>query len=62
MDCRGNTADFLRLWQHTGRISADTIAMIGAACAQLGERALVCSGWSDFSDSPISSMSRWWAR
>jgi UDP:flavonoid glycosyltransferase YjiC (YdhE family) len=28
---------------------ADTLAMIGAACAQLGERALVCSGWSDFS-------------
>ena len=26
--------------------------MIGAACAQLGERALVCSGWSDFSDVP----------
>ena len=25
---------------------ADTIAMIGAACAQLGERALVCAGWS----------------
>ena len=23
---------------------ADTIAMISAACAQLGERALVCSG------------------
>jgi len=28
---------------------ADTLAMIGAVCAQLGERALVCSGWSDFS-------------
>jgi UDP:flavonoid glycosyltransferase YjiC (YdhE family) len=28
---------------------ADTVAMISAACAQLGERALVCSGWSDFS-------------
>jgi UDP:flavonoid glycosyltransferase YjiC (YdhE family) len=28
---------------------ADTIAMIGAACVQLGERALVCAGWSDFS-------------
>ena len=24
--------------------------MISAACAELGERALVCSGWSDFSD------------
>ncbi|MEB3981989.1 glycosyltransferase [Mycobacterium sp. 663a-19] len=31
---------------------ASTLAMIGAACAQLGERALVCSGWSDFSEVP----------
>jgi UDP:flavonoid glycosyltransferase YjiC (YdhE family) len=31
---------------------ADTLAMISAACAQLGERALVCAGWSDFSDAP----------
>lgn len=31
---------------------ADTIAMIGAACAQLGERALVCSGGTDFSGVP----------
>ena len=31
---------------------ADMIAMIGAACAQLGERALVCSGWSDYSEVP----------
>jgi UDP:flavonoid glycosyltransferase YjiC (YdhE family) len=31
---------------------ADLIAMIGAVCAQLGERALVCAGWSDFSDVP----------
>jgi len=31
---------------------ADTIAMISAACAQLGERALVCSGWRDFSELP----------
>jgi UDP:flavonoid glycosyltransferase YjiC (YdhE family) len=31
---------------------ADTLAMVGAACAQLGERALVCAGWSDFSDVP----------
>jgi UDP:flavonoid glycosyltransferase YjiC (YdhE family) len=30
----------------------DTVAMISAACAQLGERALVCSGWSDFSRIP----------
>ncbi len=31
---------------------AETVAMISAACAQLGERALVCSGWSNFSDVP----------
>ncbi|RDH76133.1 glycosyltransferase [Mycolicibacterium moriokaense] len=28
---------------------ADAIDMIGSACARLGERALVCAGWSDFS-------------
>ena len=33
---------------------ADTIAMISAACAQLGQRALVCSGSTDFSDVPHS--------
>jgi UDP:flavonoid glycosyltransferase YjiC (YdhE family) len=27
---------------------ADTLAVISAVCAELGERALVCSGWSDF--------------
>ena len=32
--------------------AVDTIAMISAACAQLGERALVCSGWNDFSHIP----------
>jgi UDP:flavonoid glycosyltransferase YjiC (YdhE family) len=31
---------------------ADTVEMIAAACTQLGERALVCSGWSDYSDVP----------
>jgi UDP:flavonoid glycosyltransferase YjiC (YdhE family) len=31
---------------------ADTLAMISAACAQLGERALVCAGESDFSHVP----------
>jgi UDP:flavonoid glycosyltransferase YjiC (YdhE family) len=31
---------------------ADTISMIAAACAQLGERALVCSGGTDFSNVP----------
>jgi UDP:flavonoid glycosyltransferase YjiC (YdhE family) len=33
---------------------ADTLAMISAACAQLGERALVCSGSADFSHVPHS--------
>ncbi|OBG17990.1 glycosyl transferase family 1 [Mycolicibacterium celeriflavum] len=28
---------------------ADTVAMISAACAELGERALICSGGTDFS-------------
>jgi UDP:flavonoid glycosyltransferase YjiC (YdhE family) len=31
---------------------ADAIAMIGEACAQLGERALVSAGWTDFSNVP----------
>lgn len=31
---------------------ADTLAMIGEACTQLGERALVCSAWSNFDDIP----------
>jgi UDP:flavonoid glycosyltransferase YjiC (YdhE family) len=31
---------------------ADTVAMISAACAQLGERALVCSADTDFSHVP----------
>jgi UDP:flavonoid glycosyltransferase YjiC (YdhE family) len=31
---------------------ADTIAMIGAACAQLGERALVCAAATDFFNLP----------
>ena len=31
---------------------ADTLSMISAACAQLGERALVCSAGSDFSEVP----------
>ena len=30
----------------------DTVEMISAACAELGERALVCSGWTDFGDVP----------
>jgi UDP:flavonoid glycosyltransferase YjiC (YdhE family) len=31
---------------------ADTIAMISAACARLGERALICAAESDFSEVP----------
>jgi UDP:flavonoid glycosyltransferase YjiC (YdhE family) len=31
---------------------ADTLAMIAEACTQLGERALVCSAWSDFTGLP----------
>ncbi len=31
---------------------ADTIGMISEACAQLGERALICAGVSDFNDIP----------
>ncbi|MGV0853142.1 glycosyltransferase [Mycolicibacterium phlei] len=31
---------------------ADTLAMIAGACAEVGERALVCAGWTDFSDVP----------
>jgi UDP:flavonoid glycosyltransferase YjiC (YdhE family) len=31
---------------------SDTVAMIGEACAELGERALICAGWSDFRDVP----------
>lgn len=30
------------------RSATDTVAMISAACAELGERALICSGWADF--------------
>jgi UDP:flavonoid glycosyltransferase YjiC (YdhE family) len=30
------------------RSAADTVAMISAVCAELGERALICSGWADF--------------
>jgi UDP:flavonoid glycosyltransferase YjiC (YdhE family) len=32
--------------------TANTIAMIGKACAQLGERALICAAASDFSNDP----------
>lgn len=35
---------------------ADTVAMITAACAQLGYRALICSGWADYADVPDSDL------
>jgi UDP:flavonoid glycosyltransferase YjiC (YdhE family) len=31
---------------------AEMIAMIASVCAQLGERALLCAGWTDFSNAP----------
>lgn len=31
---------------------AEMIAMIAAVCRRLGHRALVCAGWTDFSDAP----------
>jgi UDP:flavonoid glycosyltransferase YjiC (YdhE family) len=31
---------------------SDTVAMISAACTQLGERALICSGAADFNEIP----------
>lgn len=31
---------------------ADAVAMIGDVCAQLGERALICAGVTDFGDAP----------
>ena len=34
--------------------AADTLAMISSACAQLGERALVCAAGSDYSNVPHS--------
>ncbi|OBH58698.1 glycosyltransferase [Mycobacterium sp. E2479] len=30
--------------------ATDTLAMVSAACSELGERALVCAGWTDFSE------------
>ena len=37
---------------------AHTVAMISAACTQLGERALICSGASDLTDIPHTDPSR----
>ena len=36
-------------WWSVGAVAG---GFIGSACAQLGERALVCAGWSDFSGLP----------
>ena len=36
--------------------------MISAACAQLGERALICTGLNDFTGVPLSTTSRLWIR
>ena len=36
------------------RSAADTVATISAVCAELGERALICSGWADFDRIPQS--------
>jgi UDP:flavonoid glycosyltransferase YjiC (YdhE family) len=36
------------------RSPADTVAMISAVCAELGERALICSGWADFAGVPAT--------
>ena len=36
------------------RSAGDTVAMISAVCAELGERALICSGWTDFDGLPAS--------
>ena len=33
--------------------AADTLAMISSACAELGERALICAAGTDFSDLPF---------
>ena len=48
----GTSPIFFGFGSMTVKSPADTIAMIGAACAQLGERALVCSGETDFSHVP----------
>jgi UDP:flavonoid glycosyltransferase YjiC (YdhE family) len=49
---RGTPPIFFGFGSTLVKSPAETIAMISAACAQLGERALVCSAESDFSDVP----------
>ena len=48
----GTPPIFFGFWSLPVKSPADTLAMISAACAQLGERALVCSAGTDFSHVP----------
>jgi UDP:flavonoid glycosyltransferase YjiC (YdhE family) len=65
MDVRTDADDEVASWIAAGtppiyfgfgsmpvRSLADTVAMISAACAQLGERALFCTSANDFTDIP----------
>lgn len=52
VDRRGNTPICFGFGSTAVDSPADTITMIGDACAQLGERALVCSGKTDFTGVP----------
>ncbi|OBI51862.1 glycosyl transferase family 1, partial [Mycobacterium kyorinense] len=67
MELPGDSDDEVASWIAAGRppiffgfgslpigSAADTLAMISAACAELGERALVCAAGSDFSSAPPS--------
>ena len=52
MDCRGTPPIYFGFGSIPVESPADTIAMIGAACARLGERALVGAAGTDFSSVP----------
>ena len=54
MDRRGKTADLLRLGSVGVESAADTLAMITSACAQLGERALICAAGTVFNNVSLS--------
>ncbi len=43
-------------------VAAEMLAMIASVCAQLGERALLCAGWTDFSSAPQFDHVKWSAR
>ena len=47
MDCRGTPPIYFGFGSTPIASPGDTVAMISAACAQLGERALICSGPND---------------